>query len=129
MLVADASVLIEFLRGGRSAGTVLRRHQARGPVIVPAVAAWELWRGATSRQRREGIQALLEALQVEGFSPALARLAGDLDLQQRRSGRQRPALDLLIAAHALYHDAPLATLDRDYDGIEGLDVLRVREEA
>jgi predicted nucleic acid-binding protein len=53
----------------------------------------------------------------------------DLHLRHVRKGRERPLIDLLIASHALHHGIPLATLDRDYDGIEGLDVLRVRDEA
>jgi predicted nucleic acid-binding protein len=99
--------------------------------VVPSIAAWELWRGATTAARSEAIRRLLEAegVEVEPFSPALARFAGDPDLRLRKAGLARPALDLLIASHALLRDAPLVTLDRDYDSIEGLDVVHVREEA
>ena len=129
MLVADASVLVDYLRGGRASGTVLRRHLARGPLVIPALVAFELWAGANTTARRERVGQVLGVALVEPFTPALARLAGELDLRERGRGRTRPRLDLLIATHAISHDAPLATLDRDYAGIEGLDVLRVREEA
>lgn len=129
MLVADASVLIGHLRHDRKCTAVLRRHLGRGEVLVPSLVAFELWKGVRGPADRRAIEELLEVLRQDAFTPAIARLAGDLHQQMVRRGKERPRFDLLIAAHALHHDAPLATLDRDYHGIEGLDVLRVREEA
>jgi predicted nucleic acid-binding protein len=125
MLVVDSSVLIEHLRGKRSATTFLRRHIGRGPVLVPALAAWELWKGAEKPREKEAVYSLLTALTPDPFTPAMSQLAGELHLDHRRRGVERPAFDLLIASHALHHDAPLATLDRDYSSIAGLDVISV----
>jgi predicted nucleic acid-binding protein len=50
-------------------------------------------------------------------------MAGDLHREHRREGRERPAWDLLIASHALFHGCPLATLDRGFAPIPGLDVV------
>lgn len=129
MILADASVLIAHLQDDRKATTVLRRHHARGAVLVPAFAAWELWKGCIDARERESVHSLLSSVTVDPFTPALARLAGEMHVRQRALGKERPVIDLLIASHAIHHGAPLATLDRGYDWVEGLDVIRVREEA
>ena len=123
MMVVDSSVLIAFLRGRKAAARFLRGHGGSGPLVVPAIAAYELWRGARSRHETESVRKLLDAVTVDPFTPALARLAGDLDVDQRRRGTQRPSIDLLIAAHAIHRNCPLGTVDRDYSGITGLDVV------
>lgn len=129
MIIADASVIIGHFRGDRACTTVLRRHLARGEVLVPTLVAFELWKGVRSPLDRQSVQELLDAMRQDPFVPAMAQLAGEVQRQQRRAGKERPIIDLLIASHALHHGAPLATLDRDYRGIEDLDVLKVREEA
>lgn len=58
--------------------------------------------------------------------PPMARIAGELHVEHRERGIERPAFDLLIASHALYHDVPLATVDRDYESVKGLGVVRAR---
>lgn len=125
MLVVDTSVLVEHLRGKRRATDFLRREASRGPVLVPALAEWELWKGAESPRERDSVAALLEALAGDPFVPAMARLAGDLVQAHRREGNDRPVWDLLIAAHALFHEAPLATCDRGFKRVRGLDVIHV----
>lgn len=123
MLVADTSILVAHLRGDKKVTRFLEGHAARGAIFVPALAAWELWKGATTPARAERVEALLEAVHVDPFLPAMARLAGELHVQHRADGAERPSYDLLIASHALFHDVPLATLDRDYSSIRGLDVI------
>lgn len=124
MLVVDTSLLVAHLRGAEKATRFLEDHAARGPLLVPALAAWELWKGATTPARAERVEALLEAVHVDPFLPAMARVAGELHVQHRAAGVERPAYDLLIASHALFHGAPLATLDREYETVRGLKVLQ-----
>lgn len=125
MIILDSSVVIEHLRGSQHATRFLSREAARGELVVPALAGWELWRGATTPARLEKVDAFLAGTTVEPFSPAMARLAADLHRRAREAGREPPAFDLLIASHALFHGVPLATLDRDFEDIDGVDVVRV----
>lgn len=124
MLVVDTSVLVAHLRGSKKATRFLDEHASRGPLLVPALAAWELWKGATTPARGERVEALLEAVHVDPFLPSMARVAGELHVHHKEAGIERPTFDLLIASHALYHGAPLATLDRDYDSVRGLKVIK-----
>lgn len=124
MLVLDTSVLVAHLRGSKAATRFLEAEAARGPLLVPALAAWELWKGATTRSRAEHVHALLEAVTMDPFLASMARIAGELHVEHRERGEERPAYDLLIASHALHHGCPLATLDRDYDTVRALRVIR-----
>src|SRR3990170_4896838 len=104
-IVVDSSVLIDHLRGAGAATEFLGKERRKGPVLVPSLVAWELWKGAATPRQRSGVQELLTTLDSDPFGPAMAQLAGEL--------------------HVLFHGLPLATHDRDYRGIPGLEVLRV----
>ncbi len=124
-VVVDSSVLIDHLRGDASATGFLEKERDRGPVLVPALAAWELWKGATTARRRAGVHDLLSSVDVDPFGPAMAQLAGELRTRLAVSGRAPPSFDLLIASHALLRGLPLATRDRDYSMVSGLQIVGV----
>lgn len=92
---------------------------------MPALAAWELWKGATSERRRAGVHDLLTSVDVDPFAPAMAQLAGELHVRLSVSGRMPPSYDLLIVSHALLRGLPVATRDRDYTIVPGLQVVTV----
>lgn len=125
MTVVDAGILIGHLRGTRKATVALKEAIARGETLVPAIAAWETWCGATTPARRTAIETTLDVLRVDPMTAAISERAADLYIRLARKGRPVGDADTMIAAHALYHDAPLLTLDGHYDGIEGLRVLKV----
>jgi hypothetical protein len=52
---------------------------------------------------------------------AYAHLVADL----RTRGRRVPVLDALVAATAMVAGVPVVTQDRDYDGLPGVEVIRV----
>lgn len=125
MTVVDASILIGHLRGNGAASKLLKDAERSGRILVPAVAAWELWKGGNTPRKRRGIEEILAAIESDPMTAAIAEAAGDLHVRQVRKGNEMTPADAIIAAHALHHDVPLATLDRDYDGVEGLRVLKV----
>ena len=124
-IVVDSSVLIDHLRGSAEATEFLEEARRRGPVQVPALAAWELWKGATTPRHRAGVHDLLSSLEVDPFGPAMAQLAGELHVRLAAGSRMPPTYDLLIASHALLRGFAVATRDRDYSAIPGLQVVRV----
>jgi predicted nucleic acid-binding protein len=63
-----------------------------------------------------------EALTVdEAVSEAWALLISRL----RAAGRRAPINDSLIAATAIAHGVPIVTQDSDYDGMPGVEVIRI----
>jgi predicted nucleic acid-binding protein len=53
----------------------------------------------------------------------VARCFGELVAAAREAGRKPGVAGALIAATAMAHRMPLYTCDRDFDGLEGVEVL------
>lgn len=124
MITADTGLLIAHLPGSAPARNLLLSRADE--VVIPTLVAWELWKGTTTARDQAGVEALVEEFPLDPFVGGMARIAGQLQIEQRKAGRERPVFDLLIASHALYHGAQIATLDRDYDAIQGVSVLEPR---
>src|SRR5947208_15452886 len=105
-VVVDSSVLIDHLRGVARATEFLETERRRGPVQVPALAAWEPWKGAANARRRAGVHDLLSSVDVDPFAPAMAQLAGELHVRLRATGRAPPPYDQHIAILAIRRWTP-----------------------
>ena len=109
-MLVDTDVLIAHLRGIEAAREWLRQARERGPLAISAVTVTELAGGMRSTERRE-VWALLTALRIEPVSEVIARRAGALMRQYRRSHSGIGLADYLIAATAETLGADLATLN------------------
>ncbi len=123
MIALDSSVLIQFLRRDPAMRRFLKAQPLR---VVSSLVAFELWKGAGTSAERHGVASLLSTCRIEPFTAALAEQAGLLHREMMEQGQRKSSFDLLIASQALQDNCPLATLDRDYDGIPGLKVVKVR---
>jgi len=104
--------------------------------LITAVTLAELSVGplvATSDAERAARQAHLQAAESDfeplSFDAAAARAFGSVAASLRRGGRKPAArsYDAMIAAIAVAHALPVHTCDpRDFDGIDGLEVIAVR---
>ena len=122
-------------RGLLDTSAVIALAQGR-PVKLPeeaaisAVTLCELHHGVliADEARRPGRLATL-AIAERTFRPLpvdqrVAPFYGRLVAAARRSGGGRPrAADALIAATALAHGLPLYTLDRDFEGLDEVEVV------
>ncbi len=73
------------------------------------------------------LDTLLRAQRFEPFpiSEEIAEVWANLRTALRRAGRRLPLNDSWIAATAIGWRMPLVTQDDDYDGVPGLEVIRV----
>ena len=104
--------------------------------VITAVTLAELSVGplvATSDAERGARQAHLQAAESDfeplSFDAAAARAFGSVAASLRRGGRKPAArsYDAMIAAIAVAHALPVHTCNpRDFDGIDGLEVIAVR---
>ena len=110
MILVDTDVLIAHLRGVEAARVWLRQARENGPLAVSVVTIAELGGGMRTSERRE-VWALINALRAEPVSEVVARRAGELMRQYRRSHSGIGLADYLIAATAQTLGADLATLN------------------
>jgi len=124
MILLDTSVLVQFFR--RDPGITDRLEQA--VLAVPAVVAGELYFGAEfpmmNERRNREVDAVLARALVLVCGAATAKHYGQVKANLARRGQIIPENDMWIAATALEHDLPLATLDAHFDRVTGLHVLR-----
>ncbi len=129
-LLIDTSVAVAMERERKSLQSLLDRASDE-EVAVAAITASELLHGvhradtAMRRERRlRQVEALLEAVSVLPFDLDVARHHSRIWADLAARGNVIGAHDLQIAATALTHELPLATLDREhFSRIEGLRLV------
>lgn len=120
MILVDTDVLIAHLRGIEAARSWLPRARVEGPLVVSAVTIAELTGGMRSSERRE-VWGLISVLRVEPVTDLIARQAGELMRQYRRSHSEIGIADYLIAATAQHLGVVPATLNvRHFPMFSGL---------
>lgn len=110
MILVDSDVLIWHLRGSASARDWLLDARSSGPLSVSVVSVAEITGGMRSGER-DRVWSLLAALRPEPVTEVVARRAGELRREFRRSHSDIDTADYLIAATADVLGARLATLN------------------
>ncbi len=131
-LAFDTNAAVDFLRLDRSSPPQFRRARM---LFMPLFVLAELKLGVFRSTRREENLRRLEVFlsRCTLLSPDLATVDHYVHVRQaierrgplptNRSDREGLLNDLWIAALCLQHRLPLLSNDRDFDGIEGLEVL------
>jgi tRNA(fMet)-specific endonuclease VapC len=119
----DTNVVIAFFRGDPE--ILLRFHLAR-KLFVPAITLGELWYGAQHSQRVAFNTARIERFGLSSnvleCDEVTARHYGVVKDRLRKRGRPVPENDIWIAAVAKQHDLAVATRDRHFRWIDGLEM-------
>jgi predicted nucleic acid-binding protein len=122
MRAFDTSILVAHLRGDERVRSVF---DPAVESLACSLVAWELWKGARSATAMRGVARLLRALHLDPLTSELAEFAGAVHRDLVAAGQPRTDFDTIIAAHAIWRNVPLVTLDGGFDGIPGLDVQHV----
>ena len=130
MLCLDSSFLIDYLHG-RDHALAFLETRPNAEYVVPTLALWELYAGAErSDKQGDSIAAIddsLDWIDVIGFNRSAAQEGARIRAQLFEQGRQINAVDVLIAGVALDCSADLVAMDRDFEYIDGLNVLHPNE--
>jgi hypothetical protein len=121
VILVDSDVLIAHLRGIPVARDwLLDARQRTGPLAISVVSVAEIGGGMRAGERRE-VTRLLESMQSLAVDRIVARRAGELRRQYRRSHNAIGVADYLIAATAQLSGCELATLNvRHFPMIDNL---------
>lgn len=124
LILLDTSVLIDYFRKQDKERSQLLGlvRQGYNPKIS-AITEYEIYSGAFEIQRPFW-ETLLERIEVLPFGSAEAHRAVSLQKDLKRVRKQLDLPDLLIAATALVHGLPIATLNRKhFERVPGLTVI------
>lgn len=123
--LADTSLFIAGEQG---------RHLSGSPpdlIQVSVVTIAELRLGVLAatesgiRARRLATLSFAEGLQPLPVDDRVAHAWAALRMSLRDSGKRMPLNDSWIAATAIAHKIPVVAQDADYDGVPGLNLIRV----
>jgi len=123
--LADTSLFIGQEQERKLAGEV------PGELVISVVTVAELRLGVLmastleARARRLDTLRLVESLEPLPIDDAVASAWARMVAKLRAAGRKAPLNDSWIAATAIAHGVPVVTQDADYDGLPGLNVIRV----
>ncbi len=127
MVVLDTNVVSYIFNGDARARYYVARIRGRR-VFTSFQTVEELWYGAYSRgwgQRRTNELALhLEQYKVIWPNPELVEICARLRSKRKLAGRALQEADAWIAATALILKCPLASHDRDFSDVTGLEIIR-----
>jgi predicted nucleic acid-binding protein len=116
----DTSILIDHLRGRAEATDLLLTAASSGRPLVSVLTRVEIEGGMRSEERH-GVRRLFDALAVVPVSDEIAKDAGALLRQYRRSHSGIDLVDYVIAATTRSAGATLATLNtKHFPMFEGL---------
>lgn len=117
-ILPDTDVLVDFLRGHPSAGTLIRASADR--LILSSIVVAELYAGVKGDAERSALDDFVSLFRVVPVSCELARAGG---LLKRDYGKSHGVglADAIVAATAMTEHAELRTLNiRYYPMFKGL---------
>ena len=120
-VAVDSCVLIEFLRAKDKSKTVYAKLvRDKISLFISTIVLFEV-RAGLNASNRECLMGLLQKTVCLPFDTRTAEIAADLSRMLRQNRIQVESSDLFVAATAIAHDLPLATLNRKhFERIEGL---------
>ena len=125
----DACVLIDFLRARDKAKTMYAKlARSAVPLYISTIVLFEI-RAGLNASNQECLIGLLRKTVCLPFDVRTAEIAAGLSKTLRKNRIQVESSDLFIAATAIAHDLPLATLNqRHFKHIDGLKLFGDAEE-
>lgn len=129
MLCLETNFLIDYLDpeqpGHEDALAFLERRS--GPFFVPSFCLFEVYRGPARQQDPDGLARTADALDWGfrlPFTPAAAREAAEIELEQYDAGEPLDVRDYPVAGTVRNAGGTLVTADERFGAISGLNVVR-----
>lgn len=124
IILVDTSILIDFYRKTDKDNSIWISLVRRGyGFAISAITKYEIYSGATQTQL-DFWDNILQAVEVIQFDEFSVDTAVKINTILKRKRKQIDIADLFIAATAITHDLPFATLNRKhFDRIEELIIV------
>lgn len=125
MTAFDTSFLLDYLHGDEAAQDFLTDYEDK-PFFVPALALFEVYRGAARTGGGQGIDSVASALDwIEPLplTDESVREAALVEAEPLDDGNRTNLADVLIAGVCRFHGARIVTRDDHFDRVADLDVI------
>jgi predicted nucleic acid-binding protein len=124
-MVVDTDIFIEHLRAKDKSSTTLYKLSDEPQLFLSAVSLYELYMGATTKEKQNDIKIITEDLIILPFTDAVSIKAAEIYHRLRLSNQMIEFRDIFIAATCLVNDLPIATLNKKhFKRIDDLKIMR-----
>lgn len=124
-MVIDTGVFIEHLRAKEKLATTLYQLSDSGDLFISAVSMYELYMGATTKDKAYDIKMLTEDLSVLPFTDTVAIKAAQIYHELKFKNQMIEFRDIFIAATCIVNELPIVTLNKKhFERIKGLDIAK-----
>lgn len=123
-MVIDTGIFIEHLRAKDKFKTALYLIPENTEISISSVSLYELYMGATTKEKENDIQLLTEDLQILSFTESVSIKAAQIYHELRKGNKMIEFRDIFIAATCLVYELPILTLNKKhFKRIKGLEIL------
>lgn len=124
-ILPDTCAWIDFFRGSPSRmAEKVEAALVQGEVVTCGVVLFELLQGIKSPREEKMVLGAFQAVPHLEMTASLWTKAGGLSSQLRKKGHTLPLSDIIIATLVREHNCTLMTVDRHFDVIPGLSVIK-----
>jgi tRNA(fMet)-specific endonuclease VapC len=121
-IIADTSVWIEYFKGNSRIADFLDENLINDRIYINGIIIAELIQGIKVNREREVIRSCIDAVSYIEMTYNDWVFAGDLSSELRKKGITIPLTDIAISAMAINNNMSIATLDRHFNQIPGVDL-------
>lgn len=123
-ILIDTSIVIDYLRSNSRQQTNFTKLFIDNELYLSSISVFELFNGATSEAKKQDVEQVCQQISVLDFNLDTAKIASEIYLDLRAKNKLIEFRDILIAASALQHTLPIATLNRKhFERIEWLELV------
>jgi len=124
-ILPDTCAWIDFLKGRPTPlAEALGEALTRVEVVTCGIVLFELLQGIKNPNEGAMVLNALQSLPHLDMSRDLWIMAGQLAANLRSNGHTLPLSDIIIATLALENECAVMTIDRHFDIIPGLNILK-----
>ncbi len=122
-MIVDTSVIIQHIRTKDKFSTVFYQYIKQSNISISSVTSYELYIGATTIEKEDSVDTLLQGIEVLPFTDLIAVKAAEIFLQLKAKNQLIEFRDIFIAATCITHNLPIVTLNKKhFERIEGLAI-------
>ena len=122
-MVVDTSIFIDYLRAKDKRDTALFKIPDTHTLYVSSITLFELYMGATNKEKWEDVKMLTEDLVVLPFDDTVSIKAAEIFQNLRKINKLIEFRDIFIAATCIVHGLSVKTLNKShFSRIKGLKV-------
>ncbi len=124
-LALDTNIVIDILNDNQ---TIIKRYIDYHQIYLPYVVCGELLFGAINsskpKQNLKNFRAFINRCTILNSNYPVAEAYANIRKELKEQGKPIPENDIWIAAACIVYEVPLATRDRHFEYIPGLDLAK-----